>query len=284
MAEGILDPERGSLNKWEMYKVLRDGALGDCRLPYTAPWQPQTFADILSRFHQLYLKPLGTWGGRGISLVTVNNSGIRWTSQGADSQQFPSSRQLVAHLLTVYTPLTAIVQQAAPLLRCNGRVFDIRVLMQRELDDSWITAGMLCRVGGDDAVVSNVGISQGSVWPLQKALRAALPRRLQTRKQLAKIEDQLAATSHNICEQLTPYRHFHEVGIDFGIDELGHLWLIEVNTDDALGAPSHELFAKLPDASIYEEIQRRRQAYQMQTVRWLLDALDTPDTPDLSTD
>lgn len=278
MHTGMLDPERGYLNKWEMYRALEGRNIGDCLMPFTALWHPQTLPNLLGRFHQLYMKPLGSWGGQGICVLSASDQVVRWSPQGGTSRTFPSVRALTAHLASIYAPGSAIVQQAAPLLHCKGRVFDIRVLMQRDLDDAWITAGMLCRVAGSDAVVSNVAVSQGSVRPLASTLRQALPKRLKSARNIQRIRDALDASGHQICTHIAPYRHFLEVGIDYGVDELGRLWLIEVNTDDALGGPSHELFAQLPDQKTYRQIQQRARDYHLQTLRWIFEsaAMDGP--------
>lgn len=273
--EGMLDPERGSLNKWEMYKALRSQDIGPCRLPFTVPWHPQTLSQLLDRYHQLYLKPVDTWGGQGISLIAKSDHGYRWTPQGAAPRHFPSKSALCAELAQVYPIHRAVAQQAAPLLRVDGRVFDIRVLMQREVDDRWVFAGSLCRVAGDDSIVSNVGASQGTVRPVTDVLAKALPKKNRSPRNIRLILNRLEQCSGKICAVLDRYRYFHEAGLDFGVDPLGRLWLIEVNTDDALGGPSHELFAELPDRTLYEEIQQRTERHKQQTIAWVLGALFT---------
>lgn len=60
------------------------------------------------------------------------------------------------------------------------------------------------------------------------------------------------------------------MGIDFGIDELHNLWVIEVNTDDALGGPSHDLFAQLPDPTLFEAIQARAARHTADILNFLL--------------
>lgn len=255
---------RGSFNKWQMHRVLSGEDIGPCQLPETRLWHPQTLLPFLDKHAEVYIKPLHTWGGQNVGVVKLRGSELQFTS-GGQSRSYASGSDLILALLTVYPPLGAIVQQAAPLCRYNGRVFDIRVLMQRNEEDKWVTAGMLARVGGEGAVVSNVRASRGTVQEVNHTLRRALPRAAATVKQRQRIKAALRSASERICNLLSPYRWFSEVGLDFGIDQSGKLWLIEVNTDDAVGGPSHALFAELPDPRLFLEIEER--AYRNQLRR-----------------
>ena len=264
MGRGVLDPMRGSFNKWQMHRVLSGEDIGPCQLPETRLWHPQTLLPFLDKHAEVYIKPLHTWGGQNVGVVKRRGSELQFTSSG-QSRSYASGSDLILALLTVYPPHGAIVQQAAPLCRYNGRVFDIRVLMQRNEEDKWVTAGMLARVGGEGAVVSNVRASRGTVQEVNHTLRRALPRAAATVKQRQRIKAALRSASERICNLLSPYRWFSEVGLDFGIDQSGKLWLIEVNTDDAVGGPSHALFAELPDPRLFLEIEER--AYRNQLRR-----------------
>lgn len=272
MARGVIDPNRGSLNKWEMYRVLSDADLGPCRLPATFVWHPDTLPRYLWRYRSMYIKPLDAWGGHGVCVMEHAGSTTRWIRQDR-TDTVPSLPELCVMLAQVYPPGAAIVQQAAPLCRIDKRVFDIRVLMQRSATDQWVQGGMLARVGGENSVVSNVQRSGGSVTTVKAALRRALPPEQCTPTKLKRMRADLYQVSSGICRILEPYRHFNEVGLDFGVDGEGQLWLIEVNTDDALGGPSHALFAQLPDKRVYQQIERRKQAYDRATLQMVLDSL-----------
>jgi hypothetical protein len=62
---------------------------------------------------------------------------------------------------------------------------------------------------------------------------------------------------------------FDEVGIDLGLHKTGSLWLFEVNTNDAMGSPSHELFANLPDKRIYEQMKHREEDRKNEPIKFL---------------
>lgn len=257
MGRGTLNPKRGNLDKWEMYKALRDKNIGPCKLPRTYLLSERSMAKILSRYSFIFLKPVDTWGGRGISVVQVTKGTLVWRKLNEPDREYNNEKVLYSDLHAYYRNSRCIAQQAAPLMKIDGRPFDIRVHMQRDLDDEWVHAGSLVRVAGPRSFVSNTQISHGSVIPVAEALSSA-------EKQ---IEQKLSKIGHSISTILAEYRHFQEIGIDLGIDGKGKLWLIEVNTDDALGGPSHDLFAKLPNKTLYQNMIRRTEERRLQVMR-----------------
>ncbi|UOF89243.1 YheC/YheD family protein [Fodinisporobacter ferrooxydans] len=274
MPKAWLDPERGFLNKWEMYKALKDENIGPCKLPVTEPFNISALQHMLNRYPSIYVKPAGTWGGRGISRIDIKNDAFLWTLQtalqGNSLQMFESISDLYHALQLAYQDQFCIVQQAAPLVAYEGRPFDIRVHMQRETDENWAYSGSLVRVSGTSAIVSNVEISEGSVLPVEQAAAKVL--QYKTPK-IRRLKKSLEQTGFHICRLLDSYRIFNEIGIDLGIDPNGQLWLIEVNTDDAICGPSHDLFAKLEDKTMYNLIQQRYNNRQLQKTKWLFQLL-----------
>lgn len=136
-----LDPERGNLNKWEMYKLLVHLNEPLMQVPNTAPMSPQSVMTFLSRHQQIYLKPVGTWGGNGISRVTRITPQqelpcqYQWESPLHEAKIFAHRADLLRHLLALYKGQSCIVQAAAPILDWEARPFDVRLLMQKEFDD-----------------------------------------------------------------------------------------------------------------------------------------------------
>ncbi|MCF8565003.1 YheC/YheD family protein [Alicyclobacillus tolerans] len=267
MGIGMLDLERGYLNKWEMYKALQGEQIGPCRLPVTQGLSGSSLGVMLKKFRKVYVKPIDSWGGNFVSVVAFESGKYSWTMQQHSQQQYPTLSKLMQDLSAAYAHQICIVQQAAPLLGYQGRPFDIRVHMQRNTDDSWIYAGALVRAGGAKSIVSNVGISDGAVLPLENVLLAVL-----AKPKARRIPVKLENIGYSIAGLLDNYRDFNEIGIDLGVDRDGQLWLIEVNTDDALGAPSHEIFADLPDPTIYKQLRHRAESRQMAMAKSLLEA------------
>lgn len=307
MAEDMMDVERMGLNKWQMHRALQKLNVASVRVPATRVATRRTILKLLNCYDQVYIKPVGTWGGTQIARITregtgaitlfnpsrhpkmivksgaakphvsksrrihssgqPQNSTYLWEQQGLPTITFTTLTQLLHHFISTYAGIQCIVQAAAPVLDFHGRPFDIRLLMQRDSEDLWVAAGSVVRVGGTRSIVSNVGISNGEVLDL-RTLCTELKIRPSHRVQL---EQRLEHTGFAICTLLEEYRHFNEIGIDFGLAKNRKLWIFEVNTDDAVGGPSHELFAQLPDSKVYDDIEARAARVRLETVRLLFE-------------
>lgn len=290
LTQPILDPQRRYFDKWQMYRALLGRDIGPCSLPATDRLTPVSLDNQTREFGTVYVKPLDSWGGHhvwrvtrapvtsttqrksapstDVSQKTVKSAAPRPPLATAVQDQWVVGSQLIAgpvrlgsaaavwHYITRYTsPARSIIQQAAPVRTLDGRPFDIRVHMQRDAKGEWVCAGMLARVGGTGSVVSNVEVSDGQVLPLPTLFkRLGLPSAKSTHRRL---RSQARAVGTAICRVLDSYYRFAEVGIDLGLAEDNTFWLFEVNTNDALGAPSHELFLELPDTTIYKNMLRR---------------------------
>ncbi|HEU4964794.1 MAG TPA: YheC/YheD family protein [Bacilli bacterium] len=263
MGRGELDEERRFLNKWEMHKALDGEELGPCRLPETHLHGREALAEMLARYDSVYIKPVDTWGGRGISRVEREGKGEDkgegerwcWTVQGEPMQTFTNFEELAKAMSPFDEKGVCIVQQTAPLMTHGASQFDIRVHMQRDLDGTWVYAGELVRVSGADSIVSNVAISGGAVQPLAAVVGETFD--------VSELKERLQEIGFRVCEALEAYRVFTEIGVDLGIAPDGQLWLIEVNTDDAISGPSHELFEHLPDKTYANAMRERFQARRM---------------------
>ncbi|MGZ4122786.1 MAG: YheC/YheD family protein [Tumebacillaceae bacterium] len=256
MGQGELDAERRYLNKWEMYKALHGEYIGACQLPETALFSASELRRLLEEYGSVFVKPVFSWGGQGISRVERSAGHYAWTLQGESPVTYATFDQLADAIVPVYEKSHCIVQQTAPLLRYLDCTFDVRVHMQRELDGRWAYAGEVVRVSGADSIVSNVAISGGYVLAVEQVVTEVLPSEAYG-GDVDAWKCKLGTVGFAICHLLDRYHLFNEIGIDLGLDQNGGLWLIEVNTDDALGGPSHELFAGLPDQTVYRQIRQR---------------------------
>jgi YheC/D like ATP-grasp len=256
-----LDADRGAFDKWQMYRFLRGKQIGPCSVPHTRPLTEKGLINFLDRFRRVYVKPTSTWGGSNIVLVTRDESSIKWTSQTT-----PPRSVEISSVLEHYHSVPAIVQEAIPALTYHGCPFDIRVHMQRDIDDKWIYAGELVRVGGA-GIVSNVAISHGKVLPLSVVISQVSP---MNDAGFEDFKNHLCEIGYQICKLFDPYPQIDEVGIDLALDSSQHLWLIEVNTNDSLGGPSHELFRQLPTQDVYQAIQHRANARKVNMIQTFL--------------
>lgn len=271
MRRGRLDTKRQFLNKWEMYHALRFDPVADLHLPKTRLLTFSSLRTMLARWQHVYIKPVETWGGSQISKISKAKKGWIVYTQNSPPNSFLDIEKLGGFILNMYENQKTIIQRMAPVAMFEHRPLDIRILMQRNNLEKWLFSGMLARIGGKHSIVSNIEISHGQVLPVSHVLQKILvPNTLYQRQQTIK---KLKKTAKNICTVLDTYTCFNEVGIDYGIQKNGRLWLFEVNTNDTLGSPSHELFAKLPDQRIYRKIEQRTAVRNTFLIKQLLSPL-----------
>ncbi|MFB5190523.1 YheC/YheD family protein [Alicyclobacillus fastidiosus] len=269
MTRGQIDLSRMYLDKWQMHLALSHDIVQGLKLPFTQLLS-QCMTNDFTKYNAWYVKPINTWGGHQIA--KCERSGEQaWIlrQQTGPVQRYRHIAQLVQDLTLMYDPIATIVQQAAPVATWRNRPFDIRVLCQRE-SDCWVFAGSLARVAAQGSLVSNLGTGHGDVFPTREVLEVLYPKR----SKQSRVLQHLKQYSLRICEILDSYAQFDEVGVDYGLSHEGQIWLFEVNTNDRLGGPSRELFAKLPDKTTYEQIEARaeanRQAWLSQLVSEIL--------------
>jgi hypothetical protein len=181
------------------------------------------------------------------------NDGFKLVRVKGTPQHFGAMEPVVRHILSVAGKSPYIVQQAIPLAQIDGRRYDIRVMMMRDSKDQWAYSGMLAKVAGPSSVVTNVNRGGGYAATVRLALEGSGF----SKPEIERIERQLKHLSYVICRRFDRYKYSSQIGIDFGVDSKGKLWLIEVNFD----FPSHALFAKLTDKSLYRLIKMRRASY-----------------------
>ncbi|WP_339161178.1 YheC/YheD family protein [Siminovitchia sp. FSL H7-0308] len=259
-----LDPVRGFFNKWEMYKIVKEKPAPYFRIPHTGVFSRQSFEQFISEYECIFIKSVFTFGGEKISKITKENGQLVWKLQGHPGKGFDQIEPLFAELSGVYNDELCIVQEGAPLLMYKERPIDIRAHLQRDLDEKWVYAGDLVRVGGPESIVSNFE-SNGTVEPTKKVLSTLF----KSEERAAQIMENVAKSAMHICHLLDEHDIFMEAGIDFGVDGKGELWLIEVNTNDSQGAPDRALFKRLPDQTYYNDIMTRLTRVNEQLVKEL---------------
>lgn len=229
-----------------MDQLLREeGAVRFIRIPDTEQLSRENLGRMLETYGDVYVKPIKGFGGEGISRLQTFETESGWTLQGREEWKFRRVDEMIDSLLNHYRQTPCIVQQTAPLDRYEDKPFNIRVHMQKETNNSWVYAAELVRVGREGDVVSNLG----KVLPLESVVADEETRRT--------LKSEMKEAGMALCRLLEKHLRFLEVGLDFGVEEGRKVWLLEVNTDDERGGPSHDLFAALPDPRSYDEIRTR---------------------------
>lgn len=205
-------------DKLLIHQLLTKSAL-KAHLPATALYAPQQLLHYIRLFRRVILKPIAGQLGTRIYLVT-EEGGIYYLHYGAKSPviHFSSAENLIAHLGDLIDK-DFIMQQYIPLASVQGRVFDLRFLVQKSASGSWAISGMLSRVALHYSYITN--LSQAIVPP-EDYLRQAFPK-----SDFLPQLTELSITAARAAE--ASLGSLGELSVDFGLDPEGNVWIIELN-------------------------------------------------------
>ncbi|MGQ7887556.1 YheC/YheD family protein [Paenibacillus sp. WC2504] len=223
-------------------------------LPPTTVLKRDSFYRFMRRYQSVYIKPNMSHMGKGIMKAWSTDKEYRLVKVKGGYKSFRNLKSTYNAIQKLTSKDQYILQRTIHLAKIQTRPFDIRVMMMRNSQNEWQYTGMLAKVAGQSSVITNVNRGGGYVIPIENALDTSL--RLTHEQQQRTIKD-LIDLSHRICDRFNRYKYSSQIGIDFGIDQHHKIWIIEVNFD----YPSHDLFNKLKDKTMYRKIKSLRNKY-----------------------
>lgn len=223
-------PLNGALpGKLAVYEALRaDARLRPALPPTFAYTGPAGLLRLASRFTGgVFLKPDAGYQGRGAVALTAHAG--TWRAEGRTlanagiSRAFPNSAACAAWCER-FVRAAYIAQPYLPLRNEHGASFDIRSLVQKDERGRWRVTGIALREGAPGSVTSNLhggGEAKDAAAVLAARFGEAAARRLLLRAARLSLR---AARALELR-----FGRFCELGLDFGLEEVGRLWLLEAN-------------------------------------------------------
>ncbi|MBO9604695.1 MAG: YheC/YheD family protein [Paenibacillaceae bacterium] len=243
---GAVPLSRGVGGKLAMRRALAaDTALA----PYVPPAAPLENARPLLRLLEergsAFLKPDA--GMQGCGALRVAASGGSWRAEGRDAGNRPF--RLIFHdfpaLWRWLRRFTAgrryVLQPYLPLTLPGVGAFDVRALVQKDGDGRWRLVGEAVRIGAAGSVTANVH-GGGTAAPLREFLRGAFgdDRAERIVRRLRELAQRIPPALEASCGRLA------ELGLDFGVEESGRLWIVEANPK-----PGRTVLRMLGDEAAY---------------------------------
>lgn len=222
----------GSLpGKLDVYRAMRhDGEL--------AGWLPETqvcedgaqLAHWLERHPDgLFLKPSA--GSQGKGALRLLRDGDGWRIDGRDRRNRPLSRwfgdwsSLDGWIGRFTADAPYLAQPCLNLTDEEGRPFDVRALIQKDGEGRWSFTGAAVRRGSEGSVTANLH-GGGSAAKAADVLNARFGNAA-----AAELLERIQAVSARsaVCLE-THFGRMAELGLDFGVEPNGRLWLLEANS------------------------------------------------------
>ncbi|RXZ84672.1 YheC/YheD family protein [Paenibacillaceae bacterium] len=219
--------------KREVFYILAQSAELAGLLPQTFRYRdPVSLAQQLAAHpHGLFLKPDAGSQGRGAMHLYQGNTGKTLHLRGRDlsnrplAAAFPNAEAALQAVAKFIGRRRYIVQPYLALTDHQGRAFDLRVLVQKNERGNWSVTGMSVRTGENGSVTSNVH-GGGTATDAEAALKLML-----STEKAAMLMKRIRFISMLVPHQLEKAcGRLFELGLDFGIDTEGRLWLLEANS------------------------------------------------------
>ncbi len=218
---------QGLPNKWAVFNALKVDPIITHVLPETKLLNSSTDVfDNLAKFRSILLKPISGSQGKGIFVLSSQGKNVFLTAKksGEPFYKLLSKQQLEQLLLKVTAKRKYLIQPFLALNNPEQRPFDLRIFIQKNSQGNWNEIGRGVRTGKIGDYTSNLG-SGGKVdsyeeWLHLLPLDAQLPLQTHLQSLVSRIPEVLEKHGFELFE----------LGLDFGFDIDGKLWLLEVNS------------------------------------------------------
>ncbi|KKK40073.1 hypothetical protein WQ57_00760 [Mesobacillus campisalis] len=239
-------------SKWKLKDVLEKHSEFQQYVPETQWFNSTNLSDMLDRHQMVYVKPDNWSFGRGVIRVEHVQK-----EDGSDQYMFQIETKIYSYntFADLFSSLDTeikdmmkkrkaknkkyIIQKGIHLLKYEGRIFDLRIMVQRTPDYEFEVTGILGRVADPHRIVTNFH-SNGEVYPAEHLLAQHMDdEKLQSYIGMLK----------KIGGNLAPLYDLNAIGIDIGVDQDFLPWIIEVNI-----YPDPYVFNELEDKTMLNRI------------------------------
>ena len=209
-------------DKWKVYQILKKSAVRHF-LPDTQRYSQQDFLECLNRYRTILVKPRKSDLGKGIYRIEkIAHHGFNIYDYTVKPAYSPTNEK---ELLEKLDELTSekkrfILQEFIHADRIDDRIYDIRILVQKNGFGQWETSGGFGRVSNKMVYKTNYA---AELMTLDNLVHA--DNRL-THTRLSMIKS-IAISAARVLEK--GYGHLGDISVDFYLDIRGRPWILEAN-------------------------------------------------------
>ncbi|AWB44050.1 hypothetical protein DCC85_07365 [Paenibacillus sp. CAA11] len=225
---------RGLAGKWTVYRTLKQFSALLPYLPATLQYKsPRQLANVLDLWKgEAFLKPQNGLHGKLTLHAILSNSApgtLEVTGRDRSNKVFQHRFSDIEEGFTFIDRFTDnrafLIQPFLKLTTRSKEPFDVRALVQKGNGGTWSLTGLAVRLGKPGTLTSNLhggGDARQALPFLESELGAE-----GGREALAKIT-RLSRLIPHVLE--SRFGRMAELGVDFGIEPSGDIWILEVNS------------------------------------------------------
>ncbi|MEC0182710.1 YheC/YheD family protein [Paenibacillus peoriae] len=210
-------------SKWLKTKALLHHPYTAVFIPETCLYSEEQLRMMLGRHTFVFIKPVKGGGGSGVMRVAKERRGYTCTRM-EKTYRFDHFKALVDGINRLRIQRPYLIQQGIQLASIQGRPVDYRVKVAKK-GDKWVFRAVVARHARPGLVITNL-CKGGTQLKGTEALRMIYSQRLATRKR-REIAD-LTRRCIPVLERRFP--GIGQLGFDYGLDQTGRVWILEVNT------------------------------------------------------
>jgi glutathione synthase/RimK-type ligase-like ATP-grasp enzyme len=208
--------------KWETYQAITFFEQLKPYVPFTEQFTPLTLKNFITLNKPCFVKSnYGSYGKEVFQVGKEDNQLICTTGGKHVEKWFFDDEDSLYSFLQKELGDNCIIQEAVMLNTINDRIFDMRVLAQKDLYGRWVISSINFRIADEGAIVTNyaAGAQEVVIAPENE-----LPHPLLNWKKIKDFSyDMLLALEAS-------FGSLGEVGLDVALDKKGKLWLLEANS------------------------------------------------------
>lgn len=211
-------------SKQEVFKMLEtDGRFDDVLIPYKKAEKIDDIYTFMEAHPTILLKP--SISNQGRDIYTLQREGEKLLLGTDNTLRELTENEFQEVYETIFARRLFLCQPFIDSKTNEGFPFDVRIHTRKNEHGNWQAVKIYPRLGIGKAITSNIS-QGGGISPINSFLKSQFGERwVEVKRSL----DKQSATFPEKFQSLYDYS-IDALGIDFGIDKTGKLWLFEVNT------------------------------------------------------
>lgn len=213
-------------------------------IPRTMLFNKKNLISMLTAYSTIYFKPTDGTGGANIIRISREKAGFQ-TQYNSAKSSYPSIESLYNKLNRFSNKRSFLLQEGIHLARTNGNPFDIRVMVQKSNQGTWVCTAVFTKIGKPGKVATNYHQGGKLGYFHQTMTGAGYNDPL-----IKRIEAKLKQLGISVGNNFDHHRKgFRELGLDVALDPKGKPWILEVNT-----RPQFYPLKNMKDKRLYQRI------------------------------
>lgn len=223
---------RGFFDKWQVHQWLAAHSRTKEHVPETIQYENmERAAEFLYQHPDVYMKPVH--GSLGIGILRLRRKAdgrVHYSLKKKDGSLLHGQAGSISQFLKLHQKRLKrgpyLLQKTLQLRTRHGRPFDIRLLLQKDGTGRWNRTKAFCRIAQEGQITSNLSTG-GDALAVKQVLKEILANDKRVNKIMRALK-QIAEDVPAVLEAAVEGT-LGEIGLDLGLDDAGHLWVIEVN-------------------------------------------------------